>query len=301
VIAALVTGAPFWNAVVGGIATGSIYALVAYGYSLVFLSTNVFNFAQGDLVTLGAIAGYTVLVTWGSPAVIALAGAIAIAAAVGAGEWFVFVAPVVRRAETLAWLVTTLAFSIILRNILIQEGWGGDKFRTFDWPFGHGEIHIGQIVIPPAYIGAVVTAIGVAVALQLVYGRTLFGKAMLAIAEDREAARMRGISVFRYAAISFGVGGALAGLAGFIIAPSSFVSSSLGQNLGLKSFVALALGGFTNPQGALFGGILYGLVEAQAGLYISAAWVDAVGLGLLVAVLALFPNGLVRGVQTRTL
>ncbi len=297
----IIGGTAFWNAIVGGLAAGSVYALVAYGYSLVFLSTDVFNFAQGDLVSLGAIIGYTLLVSLGSPAIVALIGAIVFAGAVGAGEWLVFVAPVIQRGSTLAWLVTTLAFSIVVENVLIQAGWSGSTFHTFQWPFGSQVIHIGGVVIPPAYIGAFVAAILVALGLGYMYGRTMFGKAMLAMAEDREAARMRGVSVLRFATFAFGLGGMLSGLAGFIVAPSETVSYSLGNSLGLKAFVALALGGFGNPRAALFGGLAFGLIEAQVALYVSGAWVDAVDLGILVLVLALFPGGITRGVATRTI
>ena len=238
----IIGGTAFWNAIVGGLAAGSVYALVAYGYSLVFLSTDVFNFAQGDLVSLGAIIGYTLLVSLGSPAIVALIGAIVFAGAVGAGEWLVFVAPVIQRGSTLAWLVTTLAFSIVVENVLIQAGWSGSTFHTFQWPFGSQVIHIGGVVIPPAYIGAFVAAILVALGLGYMYGRTMFGKAMLAMAEDREAARMRGVSVLRFATFAFGLGGMLSGLAGFIVAPSETVSYSLGNSLGSQGLCRACTG-----------------------------------------------------------
>lgn len=288
------------SAVVAGIATGSILALIAYGFVLVFSTTNVFNFAQGDLVTLGAILGYGLFVIAGAPALASLAGAILLVAAIGALEWFVFVAPVSRRGQTLAWLVTTLAFSTIVENVLVLV-WPSDQYRTLPWPFGNLTLHVLGIQIGPAYIGAFAAALVVAIGLELAYGRTLWGKAMLAIAEDREAASLRGIRVGAFAAASFIVGAALSAFAGFIVAPSAFVSISLGPNLALYTFVAMAIGGFSNHRGALVGGLIYGLVQALAGLFVNAAYVDLIGLVLLVTVLTLFPQGVFRSRALRSL
>ncbi len=285
-------------ALVAGLAIGSIYALIAYGYGLVFSTTNVFNFAQGDLVMLGAVVGYALFVSAGIAAVFALVIVLVVIAAVGVVEERVAVWPVSRAGGTLGWLVTTLAFGIALRN-LVQLTWGTTA-RSFPWPFPGGQIDVGGVAIAPQHIAALAAAIIVAVGLEVFYGRTLLGKMMRATAEDPEAASVRGIRVALIGIFAFAFAAALSGFAGFVVAPSTFVSAQMGVQLGLKAFVAMAIGGFGSHRGALVGGLLFGLVESFSGLVVDTVYVDFVGLGLLLGVLTLFPEGLFGARQIRT-
>jgi branched-chain amino acid transport system permease protein len=292
-----VSSEAYGSAIVAGLATGSVYALIAFGYVLVFRTTNVFNFAQGDLVMAGAVVGYALYVSSGIPAAAALVLVLAVLALVGAVQERVAIWPVARAGGTLGWLVTTLAFGITLRNA-VQLTWGTTA-RSFPSPVG-GNIAVIGLHISSAQLTAVVAAFLVAAGLEIFHGRTLFGKAMLAIAEDREAASVRGLNVALAGTLSFALAAAVSGLAGFVVAPSTFVSAQMGVNLGLKAFVAMAIGGFESNRGALVGGLLFGLVESLSGLFVDSVYVDFIGLGLLVTVLVIFPRGIFGGRGLRT-
>jgi branched-chain amino acid transport system permease protein len=285
------------SAVVAGLATGSIYALIAFGYGLVYSTTNVFNFAQGDLVTLGAVVAYVLYVSLGVPAAVALLAVFLVIGLVGAGEERLFIGPV-RAVGNWGWMISTLAFGTILRN-LVQLTWGSTP-RFFPSPFGFSNVTILGLHVASAHIAAIVAALSVAIAFELLYARTLFGKAMLAVAEDRVAASLRGINVRNIGILSFAMAAAVSGLAGFVIAPSLSVSAELGVDLSLKAFVALAIGGFTSFRGALAGGLIFGLMEAISGLYVDSVYVNLLGLGLLVFIFSVRPQGMFSSGRIRT-
>lgn len=293
-----VSSEAFGSAVVAGVATGCVYSLIAFGYVLVFRTTNVFNFAQGDLVMAGAVVGYALYVSSGVPALATLLLVLIVLALTGAVQERVAIWPIARAGGTLGWLVTTLAVGICLRNF-VQLTWGTTA-RSFPSPIG-GNLEIIGLHISSAQLTAVAAAFLVAAGLELFHGRTLLGKAMLAIAEDREAAGVRGLNVALAGTFAFALAAAVSGLAGFIVAPSTFVSAQMGVNLGLKAFVAMAIGGFESNPGALVGGLLFGLVESISGLYVDSVYVDLIGLGLLVAVLVAFPSGIFGGRGLRTI
>jgi branched-chain amino acid transport system permease protein len=278
------------SALVAGLAAGSIYALLAFGFILVFSTSNVFNFAQGDLVTLGGVSAYVIYVSVGFPAALALLAVVLVVALVGASEERLAVWPVSRVPEPLGWMVTTLGFGIVLRN-LIALTWGSG-YRNVPSPFGASSFKVLGIAVSTSHVAAIVSAVVVAIGLEVFYGRTMLGKAMLAVAEDKEAASVRGINVHRFAIFSFALAGAISGLAGFVIAPSTLVSSQLGVGLGIKTFVVMAIGGFTSHRGAVVGGLLFGLVESFSELYVAGVWVELIGLALVVGILSVFPGGL---------
>jgi branched-chain amino acid transport system permease protein len=285
----------YLTAAFAGIGTGGIYALVALSYNVAYASTGVFNFAQGDLVTLGALVTYSLLVTEQWNVLLVLVPVVLAVAAVGVLQQQVTVAPFVRNnPASFAWVITTLGASVILQN-LFQLWWGsgpnpvpalwrGVPFRIFDSPIPRGTIII---------VGAAISCVLV---IELASRRTLFGRAWRATAQDAEAASIRGVDVRKVGAFSFLAAGALAGIGGFIIAPVTPVLYSTGAVLSLQAFVAIVIGGFGSAKGALAGGLILGIVQAETATIWRPEYRDVITLALLIIVLMIKPSGLF-GVQ----
>lgn len=282
---------PYVSALVAGLGVGGVYALVAMGYNLVFRATGVFNLAQGQLLSYGALIGFTLWVTHGMPLLLALLAVTVAVAALGFIQERITVAPLARAGSaSMAWVITTLGASVALENIA-QLAWGGDQHPVpplvdLDaW-------RIGGATVQPANMLILVTALTVAAVLSAVTRYTRAGKTWSATAEDAEAARVRGINTRRVGAVSFAVAAAISGFAGFVVAPVTGASFDMGSSLTLAGFVAIAVGGFGSSGGALAGGLILGVVGSEAVLVLSAAWQDVVTLLILLLILAVRPNGL---------
>ncbi|HVX21429.1 MAG TPA: branched-chain amino acid ABC transporter permease [Acidimicrobiales bacterium] len=279
------------TALISGVATGCLYALIALGYNLVYSATSVFNFAQGDLVSLGGLFTYSLIVTrhWTPLAVVI--PVVVLVAVVGLFQERLSIAPLTRHGDTsLAWVITTLGASVILENVF-QLVWGSTSHPVPALISG-GPIMIGRS--PLTYTNAVIigAAVVCAVGLELWSRLTLTGQAWRATSEDSQAAQIRGINVRRVAAMSFVLAGVISGLAGFVTVPQTSAAFDSGSNLALFGFVAIAIGGFGNQLGALVGGVILGVVEAEALLYASPNFTNAIAMGALLLVLLLRPTGL---------
>ncbi len=282
---------PYLTALVVGVSVGCMYALVALGYNLVYNATSVFNFAQGDLVALGGLLTYTLLVTrrW-NVLLVVLPVVIAVAIAALLQER-VAVAPLVRRGEaSLAWVITTLGASVVLENVF-QLIWGSES-KPVPALISGGPLRLGSVPVSYSDIVIVVVAAACAAGLEVWSRRTLAGKVWKATAEDPDAALARGISVRRVGAFSFVVAGLVSGLAGIVTVPVTAAVFNNGSLLALQGFVAIAIGGFGNQLGALTGGIVLGVVQAEALVFLQASYRDIVSLGLLIVVLLVRPTGL---------
>lgn len=282
---------PYVTALLAGVAVGCMYALVALGYNLVYNATSVFNFAQGDLVALGGLLTYSLLVTrrWSVlAAVLPIALAVAV---VGLVQERVSIAPLARRGQaSMAWVITTLGASVVLQN-LFQLVWGSES-KPVPALIRGGPVHIWHSVISYSNLIVVGVAVCCAVGLEVWSRRTLAGKAWRATAEDRDAALARGISVRRVGAVSFLVAGVVSGLAGMVTVPVTSAVFDTGAVLALQGFVAIAIGGFGNQFGALAGGVVLGVAQAESLLFLDAAYRNIVSLVLLLAVLLIRPTGL---------
>jgi branched-chain amino acid transport system permease protein len=262
-----------------GLVVGGIYALIGLGFVLVFSVSRIVNFAQGELVMLGAL----VMVSargWGLPPAGALALTVVLVAGVGAALQRVAIHPL-RHAPPLAALILTIGASIAVRGGALVV-WGTDPFALPAFSAGPPFRLGGAVVVRQALwvlgLSAVVFA-----ALWFFLNRTYAGAAVRACAACPRGARLMGIRVDRMVLLAFALAGALGALAGAVIAPITYATYDMGLMLGLKGFVAAVLGGLVSPPGAIAGGFLLGMLESLAAGLVSSAYKDAVGFVVLIA------------------
>lgn len=287
------------DALVLGVAIGSVYGLVAIGYSIVYAATRVFNLAQGDLLMAGVLLSYFLLAVHAWAGIAAFVVVVAVVAVISLLEERLVVRPALHRSESVGWFITTLAFSGILRNV-VQNLYGNQEARAVPSPLPAAALHLGPVVISPKLVLAFAALLAVTLLVELFYGRTWWGRAMRATAEDREAASLRGIAPHRVSAVAFTIGGIIAGIAGFVIAPIVFSDVNVGLDYALKGFLAIAIGGFGSIRGAVAGAWALGVAEQLTDLHVNAAYEPLVGLALLLAVLAARPTGLFGAAGERT-
>jgi branched-chain amino acid transport system permease protein len=298
----------FVQELVNGLTTGSLYALVALGYSMVYGVLKLLNFAHGDLYMLGAFIGYFVIQWFGGPMAISIPVPLLLLimfllAGGGMGALGVaierFAYRPLRDAPRIAPLITALGVSFFLENAALLLF--GAQTRIYNTPdfisFSNG-IHIGVLQIDVVRIMVIVLSVALMVGLRLVVNRTKLGKQMRAVASDREAAEMLGINVDYTIAATFFLGSALAGISG-VMAGLVFnqVTNLIGFVAGLKAFTAAVVGGIGSITGAMLGGLLIGLAESFVTGYISSTYTNLIVFGILIAVMILRPSGLLGRVQ----
>ncbi len=277
------------DVVVAGLVAGSMYGLLALGYHITYIVSGTVNFSQGASLMAGAVAGYVLHVRCGLPLGLAALGAVLLCALLGLLINWLVVAPFARNGS-IAWLMSTIAFGIILENAVMLGFSKESRSMPSALPetplrwFGAG-IYPIELVIP-------VVGIGCAVFLGVFLRRTLPGKALLAAAQNRDAALLQGIAVPRLVALAYMVSTALAGLAGLLIAPKTNVYAGMGVLFGLKAFAVAIIGGIDSAAGVMLAGFLYGLVEATIAASLPSAYREIIGFGLVVVVLAVKPEGL---------
>ena len=280
--------------IAGGLTAGSIYALVALGFSIVFLASRIINFAQGEFVMIGGMAA-TSLVALGLPLPVAMALAVAIAAVVGLLLEKLAIERA-SRADVTTLIIITIGASMLLRGIA-QIVWG-KGIRSLPPLSGDRPIGFGGATVLPQSLWVLGTMLAVVVALSWFFGHTRLGRAMLATAHNRFAAQLVGIDVRRVLFASFGLAAALGAIAGVLIAPIGFTSYDAGVMLGLKGFAAAMLGGLGSFQGAVVGGLLLGLLESLGAGFVSSAYKDAIAFIVLLAVLFVRPGGILGALRS---
>lgn len=280
-----------------GLTSGAIYGLVALSYNVIFGASGILNFAQGALLMAGTMVGAGLYGDHNWPVALALIITIALGAVFSAVEERIAVRPATQRGHAIGWVVATLGFAVIMQaGFSIVMGPDAKPFPSFVSDSPHkvaGAIYNFQQVM------LVSTAIGVGVVLYVFYRRTRVGWALTAIAQDQEAATMRGIPVGRLAVLGFALGGAIAAGTGFIAAPAIGASPVLGFTYALSGFVAAAVGGIPDIRGAVLGGFVLGLIEAAGVKWFGADYRNLVVFGVLIAVLTVKPNGLFGRGQVR--
>ncbi|WP_055480026.1 branched-chain amino acid ABC transporter permease [Sphaerimonospora mesophila] len=278
-----------------GLSLGAVYALVAIGYNIVFIASHSFNFAQAQLMMIGAFVTYTGYVTFKLPTVAVLALAMVVVAVLSAIEERIAIRPV---SDHQTQLITTLGFGTILTGVA-QLIWGTQPLQV---PFFAGAevltILGGRVF--PVEVALVVFAVALVVAITFYTRRRMGGLAVVAMSQDEEAATLRGIDVRMLAFAAFAVTGVLGGLMGAAIGPKTFAVASLGAALAIKGFVALAIGGFGSMYGGLLGGFAIGLVEQYVARYLGSNFTNLSVFVLLLLVLMIRPTGLFGRVQERT-
>ena len=280
----------FFQQFVNGIALGSVYSLVALGLTLVYGVLKVPNFAHGALYMAGAYVSYVMLTSFGASYVVAMAVSVAVLAVLGGSmEWLVF-----RKLEGKTPVHSMIA---ALGLLFFMEGtadviWG-PTFRQVPTPFD-GVVTLLGVNITEQRILVIVAAVVTMVGLYLLLKRTLVGMSIEAMAQDREGALLVGIDIRRVAMLTFAISGALAAVAGSLIAPLLLVFPNMGELIILKAFVIVILGGMGSVPGAILGGYLLALAETMAGTYVSFAFSELIAFGMLVLVLVIRPTGLFR-------
>lgn len=284
---------------VGGLTAGSLYALVAMGFNILYRPTNVFNFAQGDLVMLGAMLGATVMTVLGLPWFVGAILAMLAVAVLAFVEERIAVAPVLNRSATgHGWVITTLAVSMIFAN-LVGLAWGPDPIAVKPpAPLSTETFDLLGANVSSYQIAIVVVTLALILGVEAFYG-TRAGKAVLAVAEDRDAALLRGINPNRLSSWSFFLGGAVAALTGVLAAPLLYASTGLGPSLLLKGFAAAAVGGIGNNRGALLAGYIIGIVEALAAAVLSPGYQLAATFAVMLVILLIRPHGLFGRAEAR--
>ncbi len=278
----------FLQQFVNGIALGSVYSLVALGLTLVYGVLKVPNFAHGALYMAGAYVSYVMLTSFGASYIVAMAVSVVVLAVLGGSmEWLVF-----RRLEGKTPVHSMIA---ALGLLFFTEGtadviWG-PTFRQVPTPFD-GVVTLLGVNITEQRILVIVAAVVTMVGLYLLLKRTLVGMSIEAMAQDREGALLVGIDTRRVALLTFAISGALAAVAGSLIAPLLLVFPNMGELIILKAFVIVILGGMGSVPGAILGGYLLALAETMAGTYVSFAFSELIAFGLLVLVLVIRPTGL---------
>ncbi|MGH7659414.1 MAG: branched-chain amino acid ABC transporter permease [Vulcanimicrobiaceae bacterium] len=283
---------------VGGIAIGAVYALVAIGLTLIFRATGVVNFAQGEMLMVGAYT-YVLLHDRGQNSIAQILGPIAAGAVVGL-LFFVVTRILLKRAAEIVIVIGTLAISILLQAAARLQ-FTDNPIRAVPWLFGDRDVSLGAgtTVSINAFTVFAVTLIVFAL-LQWLIGSTMYGKAMRAVAEDPRRAALTGIPVNPMLALSWVAGGVIAAIAGVLLAPITGVFPAMGASVLFPAFIAAAIGGFDSVFGALFGGIALGVIQTYAVVGIGGAFRDVITLAALVAVLVWRPQGLFSGAALRT-
>lgn len=275
--------------ILAGLTVGTIYALVALGFTVTYNATGVVNFAQGEFVVLGGLLAVS-LSSAGLPTIAAGAGAVLITGTVAA---VVHTSTIARipRATTFGVIMVTLGVAIVIRALALIL-WGSEARTLPAFSAGESIAVLGGTVAPQsAWIGGgtVVTML----AVYLFFTRTRWGDAMLATSDNREGASLVGVRTARVGLSAFVIGGMLAAIGGVLITPLTTMNYDLGLVFTIKGFTAAVLGGFGSPIGAVIGGIVLGLIEKIGAGYISTGYQDLISLGVLVLVLMVLPRGIV--------
>jgi neutral amino acid transport system permease protein len=282
---------------INGLSSGSIYALGAIGLSLVYGILKLVNFAQGDFMTIGGYAAFFINVTLGMPLIVAALFAMLVVALVGlATEWTIW-RPMRRRgAGVMQLLLMSIGLAFVIRNLLLfffsGEVRGLDVDQNQAWnPLGL-TISLNQVIVISA---AAVVLVAVGVLLKV----TVLGKSMRALSDDQDLAEVTGINTGRVINYTWILAGGLAGLAGMFAAINTTLTPETGWLLLLGIFAAVILGGIGNAYGALFGGLLIGLVQEWSTMFFEPTWKEAVGFLVLIIVLLVRPQG-IFGHRART-
>jgi branched-chain amino acid transport system permease protein len=271
-----------------GLTVGSMYALAALGFTIVYNASGVINFAQGEFLMLGGMATVT-LIALGLPLFLAIPLAIGMTAMVGVVIAKFAIEPA-KNADVVSLIIVTIGASLVIRG-LVQVFIGKSNFalRSFS---GETPIALGGATLLPQSLWVIGVSMVVVLGLGWFFGRTLLGKAMLATSYNKLAANLAGINTRLILLLAFGLSAALGAVGGILVAPITYTSYDIGIMLGLKGFVAAVLGGLGNGLGAIVGGLVLGIAEAITAGYISSAYKDAMPFGLILLVLFFLPRGL---------
>jgi branched-chain amino acid transport system permease protein len=276
-------------AIVSGLSMGAMYGLLALGFHITYAVSNTVNFSQGTSLMLGAVLCYLFSVSLAWPIVPSIVAALALCAIWGMVVERVAVRPFSRGGSN-AWLMSTVAIGIILEQAMMFTF--GKEPRSLVLPISGQAFTLGGLAISPLQIVILAVAIGVAGGLHGFAQRTRYGKALLAVVQNPQAASLMGIDVTRAVMYCYAASTVLAGIAGILIAPLFLVSAEMGTLFGLKAFAVAILGGLQSARGVVLAGLLFGVVEALITSVLGSAYTNILAFALVIVALAIKPHGL---------
>ena len=282
----------FLSYLINGISLGSVYAIIALGYTMVYGIARMLNFAHGDIIMVGGFTVFTIVTTMGGSPVVGILASVVVFTVLGVTIERVAYRPL-RDASPLAVLITAIGVSYLLQNVALLIF--GSNARQFTSVITVPALKLagGKLSISSVTIVTILSCIVIMAALMAFINKTKMGQAMLAVSEDRGAATLMGINVNRTISVTFAIGSALAAVAGVLLC-SAYPSLSpyTGSMPGIKAFVAAVFGGIGSIPGAFIGGILLGIIENLAKAYISSQLSDAIVFSVLIIVLLVRPTGI---------
>ena len=283
--------------IVSGVVVGMIYGVIAFGYQLTFATSKTLNFGQGEALMLGALVGLTTInfligqqIGTFAAYLLMLPVVLAFGLMQGAVVEFLGVRQAIRTKSEAGWIMATIALGIIFKN-LAENIWGRDALR-FPSPLPEAALSISGVRIQPMEIAIVLGAVGLMIAVEVFNRRSIYGKAVVATANDRDAAGLMGINTRLVITFSYALSSMAAAFAGVLVAPITLTGATMGAVLGLKAFAVAIIGGLSSGVGVVVGGVILGVTENLTGYYISTGYKDVPGLVLLLLVLTFKPSGL---------
>ena len=282
----------FLSYLLNGISLGSVYAIIALGYSMVYGIAKMLNFAHGDVIMIGAFISFSATQYWNLPPLVSVVLAVIVCTVLGIVIEGLAYKPL-RKATSLAVLITAIGMSWFLQNVALLI-WGANP-KSFSSVISVPSLELfgGQLHVTGETIVTISANIIIMIALTLFTGKTKMGKAMRAVSEDKGAAELMGINVNATISMTFAIGSALAAIAGVLLCSAyPVLMPTTGSMPGIKAFTAAVFGGIGSIPGALIGGLLLGLIEILGKAYVSTELGDALVFAVLIVVLLVKPTGL---------
>lgn len=283
----------FITYLINGISLGSVYALIALGYTMVYGIAKMLNFAHGDVIMVGGFVCYTIMSTLGMNPLLGVIISVVVCTVLGILIEKIAYKPLRKAASPLAVLITAIGVSYLLQNLALLIFGANAKSFTSVVQLPSLSLADGQVVISGVTIVTILTCIIIMIGLMLFINKTKIGQAMLAVSEDKGAAQLMGINVNGTISLTFAIGSALAAIAGVLLCSAyPTLTPYTGSMPGIKAFVAAVFGGIGSIPGAFIGGILLGVIQIFSQAYISSQMADAIVFAVLIVVLLVKPTGL---------
>jgi branched-chain amino acid transport system permease protein len=270
-------------------ATGCIYALVAFGFVLIYNAVGAINFAQGDFVMIGGYLGAWTSITLDLPVWVAFVATIVLMAVFGIVFQRLLYVPLQGK-PMVTFLVASIGAGIVLRNVALVVF--GPEPRSIPPLLGAGSIDVFSALLSKTYVIVLVITVAALAGLWWLFTHTMFGKSLRATAQDATTARLMGIRVRTMITATFVMSAVLSGIAGFVLGPIVFVYPEVGLPLIINAFIAVVIGGFGSLPGAVVGGMIVGLAQVMLATYVSSTWTQVYLFALLLALLILWPRGI---------
>ena len=277
---------------INGISLGSVYAIIALGYTMVYGIAKMLNFAHGDVIMVGAYMCFCSMTYLSLPPIVSILIAMVVCTLLGVIVEVLAYRPL-RKASSLAVLITAIGVSYLLQNAALLIWGSAPKTFSSVVPFGSVSLFNGDLIITGESIVTVAACVVIMICLTVFTKKSRMGKAMRAVSEDKDAAQLMGINVNKTIAITFAIGSALAAIAGVLLCSAyPALTPTTGSMPGIKAFTAAVFGGIGSIPGAMIGGVLLGVIEIFSKSYISSELADAIVFGVLIVVRLVKPTGL---------